>query len=340
MDAQVQLARLTPVIEATDTLEAAIERWEPIAFAGLKPSTISSRRHLIRKRLVEPLGHLPLRDIDERVVLAWQNGLLDVGLAPATVQKTRQMLVAVLDEAVRRGELRRNKARAVAPPPDRHVEAVWFTSDEVSAILDAAAGDRSEAVLSFIAATGVRKGEALALKWSDVDGAKATIRGTLARVDGELIVQEPKTQQSRRTVDLVDAALDALHLAREQQQRDQAASPAWRDLDYVFTTESGEAIDPRNILRSFTRIRKAAGISRGNIHSLRHGLATHLLMNGTPVEVVSKHLGHARTSITLDTYSHATEEDRSEAIQAGLVGYGKRRRGSGTDNVVSIRRMS
>lgn len=84
----------------------------------------------------------------------------------------------------------------------------------------------------------------------------------------------------------------------------------------------------------------ASTITRGNFHALRHWLAMYLLMNGTPVKVESKHLWCARSSITLDIYSHATEGHKSEAIQAGLAGYGKRGRGPDKDNVLNLRRSS
>ena len=182
----------------------------------------------------------------------------------------------------------------------------------------------------------MRKGEALALRWQDVDEAraKASINATLARVDGRLIRQDPKTRTSIRRIDLTDDALDR---ARALQAADEGSSSAWRDLGYVFTTASGEPIDPRNALRSFSRIREAAGIDDGDIHSLRHSFATYLLLAGTPVEVVSKHLGHAKTSITMDVYSHVTEEDRSTAIRSGAAGYAKRLKPEG--NVVPLRRQ-
>ena len=127
-----------------------------------------------------------------------------------------------------------------------------------------------------------------------------------------------------------------LDRVRAIQADNKSASSAWRSLGFVVTTTSGEPIGPRNALQSFTRIRSSAGFSRGDIYSLRHSFATYLLLGGTPVEVVSQHLGHARTSITMDVYSHATEEDRLEAIKTGASGYAKR--GVQTGNVVSLRR--
>ena len=225
-----------------------------------------------------------------------------------------------------------------SPPRATASETHWFTSEEVATLLYAAESDRIEPMLTFIAHSGVRKGGALALRWQDVDEKqrKASISGTLARIEGKLTRQDPKTNSSIRGIDLTDKAKDALAQARAIQAHDEAASSAWRNLGYIFTTASGEPIDPRNALRSFTRIRSSAGFSNGDIHSLRHSFATYLLLSGTPIEVVSKHLGHARTSITMDVYSHATEEDRSEAIKAGASGYAKR--GRQTGNVVPLRR--
>ncbi len=338
LDARVLIAQHKPVIEAGDTVRASVELWMTTSWSHLKPTTVRDKRYVIERRILDELGHLRLRDLDDAVIAAWQSRLLDDGLSPDYVQKIRRQLAQVLDLAVERGELRRNVVRSVPPPRAIAAETRWYSSEEVSTLLEVANGDRLEPMLAFIAHSGVRKGEALALRWQDVDEAraKASINATLARVDGRLIRQDPKTRTSIRRIDLTDDALDALDRARALQAADEDSSSAWRDLGYVFTTASGEPIDPRNALRSFSRIREAAGIDDGDIHSLRHSFATYLLLAGTPVEVVSKHLGHARTSITMDVYSHVTEEDRSTAIRSGASGYAKRRKPAG--NVVPLRR--
>jgi integrase len=338
LDARVLLAQHKPIIEAGDTVQAAVHLWMTTSWSHLKPTTIQDKKYIIERRLIGELGDLRLRDLDDAVIAAWQARLLEDGLSPDYVQKIRRQLAQVLDLAVERGELRRNVVRSVPPPRATASETHWFTSEEVAALLYAAKGDRIEPMLTFIAHSGVRKGEALALRWQDVDEKqrKASISGTLARIEGKLTRQDPKTNSSIRRIDLTDEASDALAQARAIQTHDEAASSAWLKLGYVFTTASGEPIDPRNALRSFTRIRSSAGFSSGDIHSLRHSFATYLLLSGTPVEVVSKHLGHARTSITMDVYSHATEEDRSEAIKTGASGYAKR--GMQTGNVVPLRR--
>ena len=206
---------------------------------------------------------------------------------------------------------------------------------EVERLLAAAAGDRVEPLLRFIASTGVRKGEALALRWRDVrtDG-RAEINGTLARVDGKLVRQTPKTKASRRTIDLIPASEEALDAAREMQATDRHRSSGWRDLGYVFTTESGEPLDPRNVLRSFGRIKAAAGLTEGNVHSLRHGFGTYLLENGASLTSVSRHLGHSRVSVTSDIYAHVPTDDRREAI---LRGAGSFASGANSDNVTPLR---
>lgn len=133
---------------------------------------------------------------------------------------------------------------------------------------------------------------------------------------------------------LVGDALQALDDARGLQALDREASEHWRNDDgFVFTTESGEPVDPSNLGRWFARVRKRAGMSTGSWHTLRHSAASRLLRNGSPILVVPRLLGHAKVQITLDLYGHLTTSDIAEAVALGFTGYGK----ADQDNVVPLR---
>ncbi len=166
--------------------------------------------------------------------------------------------------------------------------------------------------------TGLRRGEALALKWSDVDFTKSLIRvrGTLARVDGDLVVTKPKTEKSRRVIHMSPAPERVFRAVKRRQMEDRLrAGSIWATTDFVFTTETGEPCDPRNALRAFKAAASNAGLPRGlGLHTLRHSAATVMLENGVPLKVVSEILGHFSVSITGDIYGHVSPDVSAQAM--------------------------
>ena len=169
----------------------------------------------------------------------------------------------ILEGAVREGLLGRNPAAAVRPPRAARHAARFLSTAEVEALLDAARPTRSYPLLAFIAATGVRKGEALGLAWTDVDlrARQVSIRATLARVEGRLVTSEPKTASSRRTLPLSAAVVRLLgDVAAEQERERRHAGNLWVDTGFVFTTQTGGPIDPRNVLRAAAVAAAKAGL--------------------------------------------------------------------------------
>ena len=165
-------------------------------------------------------------------------------------------------------------------------------------------------------ATGLRRGEALALHWSDVDldAALLRVRWTLSRTSQGLQLDEPKTDKSRRTVPLPRSAVETLRAHRRRQNDERrAAAGTWRDDGLVFTTEIGTPLEPRNVLRRFELLAQRAGLAGVHLHTLRHSAASYLLAAGTHTQVVQEHLGHSSYAITADIYSHVGPAQQREA---------------------------
>ena len=239
-------------------------------------------------------------------------------LSDSTVRQVFTVLGIALEDAVRDGLIARNPVKAVQRPSVPHVEACHLSPAEVAALLEAAETSHFRPLLALIAATGLRRGEAGALSWSDVDWIHSTlrVRGTLTRIDGELKVTEPKTAKSRRTLPLSPGAIALLkaHRARQREERIRAGR-VWQGSQYVFTTELGGPVDPRNVLRAFrTAAVKAGTPAAATVHTLRHSAATTWLENGTNIKAVSELLGHSSISITGDVYGHVTEETARQAM--------------------------
>jgi integrase len=176
---------------------------------------------------------------------------------------------------------------------------------DVTALLKAADGLRYRDVLLLIAATGMRRGEALALRWSDVDldNGTVTVRGTLGRIGGRLVVSEPKTDRSRRTVPIGAPLVAMLRAQRKQQAAEQLrAANQWENSGLVFTTEFGTPVEPRNILRTVETAAAKAGIEGVGVHTLRHSAAVAWLEADVHIKAVADLLGHSSIAVTGDIY--------------------------------------
>jgi Phage integrase family/Trypsin-like peptidase domain len=170
----------------------------------------------------------------------------------------------------------------------------------------AASKHRLGAMFCVALAVGLRLGEALGLRWEDVDlqNGTLTVRQALQRVEGKLQFVEPKSEKSRRRVQLPEIAVDTLKRHRTRQKKDRLkAGGDWQDSTVVFTSSVGSPLDERNVRRAFKDVPTAAKLPKMRIHDLRHTCATLLLAQGVHPKVVQEILGHSQISLTMDTYS-------------------------------------
>ena len=229
------------------------------------------------------------------------------------------MLRAGLDGAVRDGLIARNPAALVTRPGVERREARHLDGSGVAAVLKAAETSRYYPALVLIAATGLRKGEALALRWDtsvvNLDEGWLKVRSTLGRVGGALVSSEPKTERSRRTVPLSPAVVAMLrkHKAAQAAEKLRAANQ-WRDSGLVFTNEFGGPVDPRNLLRVIEAAAKAAGVDGVGVHTLRHSAAVGWLEAGVHIKAVADMLGHSSISVTGDIYGHTSDGAARAAV--------------------------
>jgi integrase len=218
---------------------------------------------------------------------------------------------------VRDGLLAKNPAAAVKRPGVARKEARHVSAVDVTKLLLCAEGLRYRNVLMLVAGTGMRRGEALALRWSDVDldGGVLTVRGTLGRVEGKLVISEPKTDRSRRSVPIAAPLVAMLREHRMTQEIEkQAAGDQWTDEELVFATEFGTAVDPRNVLRTIEIAAQKAGITAVGVHTLRHSAAVAWLESGVHIKAVADLLGHSSIAVTGDVYGHTSDTTARAAV--------------------------
>jgi integrase len=310
-----------PAVDSSSTLSAWVNQWTGTILdaSDRKPATKSLYRTLATTHLQPaPFGALTLAEIKPRHIDTLIVRLRDgKGLSESTVRNTYTVLRWVLDGAVRDGLIAENPTHRVPRPTVGKREARHLSRTEAAELLRAASESRYHAALGLIAGTGLRRGEALALTWADVDLDKQIlrVRGTLGRVASALLVTQPKTENSRRDVVLTPGMVTLLRKHRAAQNAERLrAGNQWLDSGHVFTTELGGPVDPRNLLRVFTVAARKAGLQGVGLHTLRHTAATTLLDNGVPLHVVSRILGHSSVSITGDIYGHVIDTTQRDAM--------------------------
>jgi integrase len=222
-----------------------------------------------------------------------------------------------LNRALKWDMVGRNVAALVDPPKVERDEVKPWTRAEADRFLAVAKPDRLGALFSVALALGLRKSEALGLRWQDVDLDSGTlhVRHQLQRIkDQGLVLKSPKTARSRRTMNLPGPIVAALraHKVRQLEERLIAGS-RWVDSGHVFTTGIGTPIEPTNVNKHFARLVAEAGVRYQRFHDQRHWCATLLLAQGVPPRVVMELLGHTQISTLMDLYGHVLDEDRRAA---------------------------
>ena len=204
------------------------------------------------------------------------------------------------------------------PPPREKVEFKFLTREQTIALVDAARDNRHYVAVKLLAETGLRRGEALALSWEDIDLQKGTlcVRGTLARSDRGLYLTSPKTRTSIRQLHLPQHLVDLLSSHQLAQNTEIAhAGNQYIQKGFVFATKTGEPVDPRNLQRSVQIACRKAGLPSVSPHTLRHSAATTMLEAGIPIHVVSRQLGHSSINITVDVYGHVSDDGAKAAME-------------------------
>lgn len=284
-----------------------LTRWLPDSVRGtVRKSTYRSYKQVVNGQLVPGVGRLKLAKLRPDHVRGLYRDMLDKGLSTRTVQYAHTLLKRALTQAVHDGLIPRNVAEAVRPPKLEREEIQPLNAGQVRSLLQAAdeAGDRLATLYTVAVRTGMRPGEMLALRWSDVDLEAGTVQINRALSDGAFT--PPKTARSRRRITLSPATVAALRTHRKRQLEERMAKAGlWQEHDLVFPSSVGTPKSQRNLNREFKTAAKRAGLpDHFKLYDLRHTCATLLLSRNIHPKYVQELLGHASIALTLDTYSH------------------------------------
>jgi len=341
-ECQVAMNKLLVAVEQHDytaPTKASVKdylkkEWLPAVKATIRPSTYNSYVQHVECHIVPHIGTVKLQKLSGSQINALYAKLAETGrhdgktgLSPMTIHHVHACLHKACKDAVRWGHISRNPLDAADPPRkkgDGTKEMKTWSKEQLKAFLGAVADERLSPLWHTIAMTGMRRGEAIGLRWSDVDldNGRLSVRRALIPSGREVIVSEPKTIKGRRVIALDPGTVEVLKAQAARQLEEQKDwDEAWVETGLVFTLENGAALDPESVSRYWRHAVKKSMLPLIRLHDLRHTHATLALQAGIHPKVVSERLGHATVSITLDTYSHAIPamQEEAAALIAGLV---------------------
>jgi len=326
------------------TVERYLTEWLNQTRFRVKATTHDGYEQVVRDYVVPHIGEHRLQDLRPLHLTALYSLLLERGgrgqrrgsraapsprpegpLGPKTVRNVHALVSKALGDAVDDGLLAANPAAKARPPsaPRGHHNMRSWTADELRSFLTFVAGDELSAAWRLAASTGMRRGEILGLRWSDVDTDKriVVVRHTIVLVKGHPHEDTPKNHEAR-TIDIDAATAAALRSHRTRQAQDRLAwGPDYTDSGLVFRREDGTGIHPDRFSQRFDALVAKSSVRRIVLHDLRHTHATLLLKAGVPVKVVSERLGHADPAFTMRVYQHVLPGMQADAAAqfAGLL---------------------
>lgn len=305
------------VTDAKLTLAAYLSRWLAAQAERVRPSTWGRWERTIRLHVEPHIGRKKLRELAVSDVDTLLSKLVSGGMKPSSVNQVRSMLRTALTQAEREGLVLRNVAALAVPrrAERQHVEP--YTIEEARQLLAGSRDHRQGPLIALALATGLRRGELLALRWDDIEGDRLRVERTMQWRKGPQ-VGPPKTGAGRRSVLLNRVALDALGRARVRVNEARLlAGAAWQDLGLVFPNRHGGYQVDANVTDSVKAAMRQAGVPVKNVHALRHTAASLLLAEGMTLYDVRHFMGHSSIALTSDTYGHLMA-DRAATVGAAL----------------------
>ena len=324
----------------SDNLKVAewLDSWlsdvlKPLVDAGkMAHSTHVRYRGIVNNHLKPALGHRKLRDLTRAEVRRLYNEK-GHALSARSVDYIHVTLQKALSQAVRDDLISRNVASGERPRSShrRSSEAAKALSPaQVKALLIAAGGQRNRALYTVAVHTGLRQGELLGLKWTDVDldarSPRLSVHRSLKITDSGLAFGPPKNKASRRSVPLNKTAVAALSAHRACQNTEILVAPEWQDTGLVFPNRVGKPINPSNLYhREYKPLLKRVGLEDEGFtfHSLRHTFASGLCNKREYPKVIQSLLGHSSITQTMDTYSHLMEGMGGDAVDGLGEAFGR-----------------
>ncbi|MEC1744166.1 site-specific integrase [Schinkia azotoformans] len=320
-DAEKDLPRILNEIYQGTFIEPTKEKfsnylddWLKIKKNNIKLTTLDTYQRMIKNHIQPGIGHIELSKLNPIHLKKFYNELLEEKeLAEASIRKCHTIMQAALNDALTDGFVNRNIASLVKPPRIPKTEIKIWDEEQLNIFLSAVKGDRLYIAFFLAAATGMRRGEVLGVRWRDIDFERKLL-SVIQTITAFGTSAETKTLTSRRMIDIDEITISALKKQKKLIAQDKLlAGMEYEDHDLVVCTALGKPMNPRNVNRKFYSVLDKLKIPKIRLHDVRHTHASLLLRHGTPVKVVQERLGHASAKTTLDTYGHLIPGMQSDA---------------------------
>ena len=311
---------LTPT-DGRQTVGEYLEDWLDTTAAQRNAArTVQGYRSIVEHHLVPSIGSVRLSKLEASHVRKMLTGIIDSGLTANTARHVYAVVTKALKDAVATGLLPRNVCDSVERPKVARYEVHPPSEVVVSDILESADSTPWGPLFRLLAYTGLRRSEAMGLRWKnvDLDRVHLSVVEAAQRLTGRGIVSEPpKSASARRGVALAPETVAMLrHHRARQAEHVLSLGGAYQDQDLVFANELGNYRDPDSASHAFSRIAKSVGCTGVQLHHLRHAHASVLIAAGVHPKVVQDRLGHASAAFTMQVYGHVASGLQGEAAEA------------------------
>lgn len=281
-------------------------------------STYKRYRALLVHHICPEINELELQKVSPSNITSVLSRMRENGQSPRSQQQARALLSVALGEAENKGFIAINPVKKVRIPVNRVKEIDPLGIDDVKRLLETYRDTPRSARLHIALLAGLRQGEALGLRWQDVDfeSGLLVVRNQIQKIDGKLQLTGLKTDRSRRTVALTSASLEALklHLVFVENMK-KACGSTWQENDFVFPHIDGSAHPATLDYNDWKRCLRLCGIKTRRLHDARHTAATLMYAQGVGIEVISRALGHSSSAITSKLYVHSAIKPLQEAAE-------------------------
>jgi integrase len=297
------------------TLAEFASGWLAQRKADLRPGSWALYGAMIRRYLVPFLGRFKLAELRSAHIQTFYDEMVKNERGPYVIRSSRKVLGTILNQAVRLALIPNNPMKAAISPKQPQSEMRILDEDQVQSFLLAVRQFYPDdlALYQLAITTGMRQSELLGLKWSDLDWANGVLnvkRQYLRLPDGSSAYMPPKTKSGIRSIRLGEATLAILRAHRTRQFQE-----SQQDQDVIFSGKPGIPLHASILVHRYKSLLKEAGLPPVRFHDLRHTAASLMLHKGVSVLVVSKRLGHAKASITLDIYGHLVPSMQEQAAE-------------------------
>jgi integrase len=337
-EAEIELTRLKAgadrgeyIDPSKTTLAEFLDRWEAWVATQVSTKTLERYKELAAHHVRPHLGSARIQRL-KAINFAELYGRLQrpkpkgAGLAPRTVGHVHRLLHRIFGHAVKWGVVAINPVAAAEPPRVERTEIEILSPGQITTVLRALRGRSLYGVAVIALATGMRRGEIVALRWGDIDldQGKLRVERSLEQSNAGLAFKEPKTKAGRRVVSIPPSIIAELrnHWREQQEQRLALGIGKAGDDDLVFPRWDGSPWPPDRLSSTWAKTVSVLNLPRVTFHALRHTHASQLIAAGLDVVTVSHRIGHSSPTVTLGVYAHLfgnTDERAAAAVETALA---------------------